>query len=156
MTNVLIAVVPMVIILATPMGNKEISFGNVTTPQITINQEVIQGEELPPTTVLEGEIETISTKAVPELVEEVKSNRWNVTLTKSEIILLAKITFLEAGNQSDKGQQAVVEVILNRIYSDKFPNTLQSVLSQKNQFSTWKNRNIAKATDRVMRTYIKS
>ena len=60
---------------------------------------------------------------------------------------------LESGNQSDKGQQAVVEVIFNRIYSDEWPDTLYDVLSQKRQFSTWKNRNSKRAipTEQVKR-----
>lgn len=73
------------------------------------------------------------------------SNRWNILLSKSEKDLLARIVMLESANQSDEGQQAVVEVIMNRIYSDKFPDTLYGVLSQKNQFSTWKNRNSKRA-----------
>lgn len=80
-------------------------------------------------------------------------NRWDITLNESEKDLLSRIVMLESGNQSDEGQQAVVEVILNRIYSEEWPNTLYDVLSQKNQFSTWKNRNSKRAipTDQVKR-----
>lgn len=80
-------------------------------------------------------------------------NRWNILLNESEKDLLARIVMLESGNQSDKGQQAVVEVIFNRIYSDEWPDTLYDVLSQKRQFSTWKNRNSKRAipTEQVKR-----
>jgi hypothetical protein len=75
-------------------------------------------------------------------------NRWGINLTNDEIDLLAKIIWLESQGETDKGQQAVVEVVLNRMLSLDYPDTLYEILSQKNQFSTWKNRNIAKPTDK--------
>ena len=63
------------------------------------------------------------------------------TLTDDEKYLIYQITFLEAGNQSMEGQRAVVEVILNRVLSDKYPNTVERVLSQSGQFVTWSYRN---------------
>lgn len=71
--------------------------------------------------------------------------------------MIARITMLEAGGESDRGQQAVIEVICNRIYSSEFPDTVYEVLSQNNhgveQFVTWKNRNIpaAEPSERVKR-----
>lgn len=62
-------------------------------------------------------------------------------LTENEKDLIARITFREAGNQSEEGQRAVVEVILNRLNSDRWPNTVEGVLSQNRQFSTWAGRN---------------
>lgn len=59
------------------------------------------------------------------------------TLTDDEKYLIYQITFLEAGNQSMEGQRAVVEVILNRVLSDEYPNTVEGVLSQSGQFTTW-------------------
>ena len=87
-----------------------------------------------------GETETPSTY----------QNRWNITLTQEEIDLLAKIVWLESGGEPAEGQEAVVEVIFNRIASDKYPNTLYDVLSQKNpvQFCSWKNRDIARPTEK--------
>lgn len=55
--------------------------------------------------------------------------------------LICRITFREAGNQGAEGQRAVIEVILNRVMSDKWPNTVYDVLSQSGQFSTWAGRN---------------
>lgn len=57
-------------------------------------------------------------------------------ITESERELLAKATYLEAGNQSMTGQRAVVEVILNRVMDDKFPDTIEEVLYQPGQFTT--------------------
>lgn len=82
--------------------------------------------------------------------EETNQNRWNISLTEEEIDLLAKIVWLESCGEPEEGQEAVVEVIFNRMASDKYPNTLYDVLSQKNpvQFCSWKNRDIAKPTEK--------
>lgn len=55
--------------------------------------------------------------------------------------LLAAVVFLEAGNQSAEGQQAVVEVVFNRVLHSAFPDTVHDVLHQGEgsdvpQFST--------------------
>lgn len=65
----------------------------------------------------------------------------NVTMTDEERDELARIVYLEAGNQSAKGQQAVVEVVLNRVVSEDFPNTVHDVIHDDGgigvvQFST--------------------
>ena len=63
-------------------------------------------------------------------------------LTEDEKYLIYQITYLEAGNQSLEGQRAVIEVILNRLLSEQYPDTIYDVLSQPGQFATWKNRNL--------------
>ena len=89
--------------------------------------------------------------------KEAPQNRWGIQLDEIELDMIARITMLEAGAEPDRGQQAVVEVILNRMYSDRFPDTVYEVLSQKDngcsQFVTWKNRNMdaAKPSERVRR-----
>ena len=64
-----------------------------------------------------------------------------ITHTDDEKILLAAILWAEANNQPDSGKEACVEVVLNRILSDDWPDDLVSVLSQRGQFATWKYRN---------------
>lgn len=64
-----------------------------------------------------------------------------ITLTDDEKSLLAAILWAEANNQPDSGKEACVEVVLNRILSDDWPDDLVSVLSQRGQFATWKYRN---------------
>lgn len=48
--------------------------------------------------------------------------------------LLACIVYHEARGESLTGQRMVVEVILNRVLSEKFPDTIREVVYQKNQF----------------------
>lgn len=82
--------------------------------------------------------------------EETYQNRWNISLTEEEIDLLAKIVWLESCGEPQEGQEAVVEVIFNRMVSEQYPDTLYDVLGQKNpvQFCSWKNRDIAKPTEK--------
>ncbi|MBR5329320.1 MAG: LysM peptidoglycan-binding domain-containing protein [Firmicutes bacterium] len=59
----------------------------------------------------------------------------NSALSNTEIQLMAKMIHAEARGESYRGQVAVGAVIMNRIKSNLFPNTLNGVLYQKNQFS---------------------
>lgn len=52
----------------------------------------------------------------------------NIDMTDEELQELAAIVFLEAGNQSAEGQQAVVEVVFNRVLHSGFPDTVHDVL----------------------------
>lgn len=49
--------------------------------------------------------------------------------------LLAKLVTAEAKGESLNGKIAVAEVVLNRVESSKFPDTLKGVIYQGNQFS---------------------
>ena len=73
-------------------------------------------------------------------------NRWGITLTADEIELVSRIVQLECGHDIKESKYATIETIFNRMFDPRYPNTVEEVLSQKGQFSTWKNRNIAKAT----------
>ena len=82
----------------------------------------------------------LSDEEVPKIM-----NRWGVNLSDEEFDILCRIVMLESGNQSDLGQQAVTEVILNRVLHPYYPNDVIGVLSHVDcgyrQFSTWKLRN---------------
>lgn len=56
-------------------------------------------------------------------------------MTGNDREILARLVRLEAEDQSLEGQMAVVEVVFNRMLSDEFPDTLEEVIYQKNQFS---------------------
>ena len=51
--------------------------------------------------------------------------------------LIALCVEAEAGNQSLDGKRLVADVILNRVESERFPNTVEEVISQKYQFTTY-------------------
>lgn len=56
-------------------------------------------------------------------------------LSGTELYLLAKMIHAEARGESHLGRVAVGAVILNRVQSSAFPNTLEGVLYQRNQFT---------------------
>ena len=57
-----------------------------------------------------------------------------IELTWEEQQLLAKLIWLEARGESAKGQQAVAEVVLNRLLSQDYPDTLREVIYEEEQF----------------------
>ncbi|WP_034487149.1 cell wall hydrolase [Butyrivibrio fibrisolvens] len=61
---------------------------------------------------------------------------YDYEFTMEEIVLMANVVYREARG-SFNGQVAVAEVIMNRVKSPAYPNTIKGVLSQKNQFSTY-------------------
>ena len=58
-----------------------------------------------------------------------------VEVSDAEIELLAKVIMAEAGGESYDGMLAVGTVVMNRVESPDFPDTVKGVLKQKNQFA---------------------
>ena len=64
-----------------------------------------------------------------------ESNRYmGITLTEAERDLLAKVVWVEAQGECFEGQQAIAEVVLNRLVSGDFPDTITEVIYEKGQF----------------------
>lgn len=55
--------------------------------------------------------------------------------TSSSQYLLARLVYAEARGETYKGKVAVAAVVLNRVDSAKFPNTISGVIYQKNAFA---------------------
>ncbi|OCL26170.1 cell wall hydrolase [Orenia metallireducens] len=73
--------------------------------------------------------------------KDVARSNWNISrepmdYTDDELTWLARAVHAEARGEPFEGQVAVASVILNRVRSTKFPNTIYSVIHQKNQFSS--------------------
>lgn len=58
---------------------------------------------------------------------------------KSELRLMASIINCEAGGESFQGKLAVGIVVMNRVKSKAFPNTIRKVIYQRGQFSPVRN-----------------
>lgn len=54
---------------------------------------------------------------------------------QSDVALLAALIFCEAGNQPYDGKVAVGAVVMNRMNSSRYPNTLEGVIYQRGQFT---------------------
>ena len=79
----------------------------------------------------------------------INSNRWGLELSDDDIDLLYRICYHEANNQSDNGVQAVAEVVLNRVSSNKFPNTVKGVLFAPRQFCSEKELRKTPSSERI-------
>lgn len=58
----------------------------------------------------------------------------DIELTKEEKQLLASVIWIEARGEPFDGQQAIAEVVFNRMSADNYPNKLKSILYADNQF----------------------
>ena len=72
-----------------------------------------------------------------------KTYKYN--LSDADKIALQKVALAEAKCDGVKGMALVMKVILNRLDSPKFPNTVMGIITQKNQFTTYYNGNYNKA-----------
>lgn len=66
----------------------------------------------------------------------------DVAYDEETLLWLSRIIYCESGNQSLEGKIAVGNVVMNRVNSDRFPNTVYDVIFQKNQFSPASSRSI--------------
>lgn len=62
----------------------------------------------------------------------------------ADIDLLERCVQAEAGNQGLTGKRLVAAVILNRVESEKFPNTISEVINAPGQFAVVWNKSIDK------------
>ena len=59
----------------------------------------------------------------------------SIDVSADDLNLLAAIIYCEAGNQSREGKVAVGAVVMNRVASSLFPNTIYDVIYQSGQFT---------------------
>lgn len=67
---------------------------------------------------------------------EVECRYPGVELTNEEIDLLARMVWVEARGETDKGQQAVAEVVLNRLVAEGFSDNIRDIVYSHNQFKS--------------------
>ena len=68
-------------------------------------------------------------------IEQEKNSKTVINATENELDMLAKIIYAEARGESYNGKVAVGAVIMNRIKSSKYPNTIRDVIFAPKQFS---------------------
>lgn len=94
--------------------------------------------------------EAIRARMMTESVSTIEEDISNVIEVESEKkYLLARLVYAEAGSESDEHQQAVASVVLNRMNSDKFPDSIDEVIYQRNplQYACIEDGNIDKIPD---------
>lgn len=102
------------------------------------NEVTAQEEEL---AQIKDNIEELQKKLAEELAmsQAAANAEWRdisqVEFSEDDVTLLANLIYCEARGESYDGKLAVASVVVNRILSSKFPNTMAGVIYQKNQFA---------------------
>lgn len=90
-----------------------------------------------PVVIEEPPKEEIAVASVP--VEEVKKPELDIT--EEEIELIAMVTMAEAEAEPELGQRLVIDTILNRVDGEHWPDTIEEVIYQPNQYTCmWNGR----------------
>lgn len=119
----------------------EISTASGVTARVT---EVIQ-QNMTQYQSMQGSYEVNTMKPTttkePEITKEPVIETANNSLIQSkdwdanDSYLLAKIAMAEAEGEDVEGKALVILVVLNRVWTDEFPDTIHDVIYQKSQFS---------------------
>lgn len=101
-----------------------------TTPQ-AITETVPAAESRP---MLATPTATITSTTEPDSTYDslIKSRDWD----GDDSLMLMKIAMAEAEGESTEGKALVMLVVLNRVWTEEFPNTIEEVIFQPRQFST--------------------
>ena len=79
-----------------------------------------------------------------EQVKEKEQEKSAVSISNEELDLLERLVEAEAKGESYEGKVAVATVVLNRVGSSQFPDSITKVINQKNAFSPVQNGEINK------------
>lgn len=70
----------------------------------------------------------------------------DVFYDENDLFWLSRVVFAESGSEPLLGKMGVAIVVINRVENPRYPDTILGVLSQANQFSTYKNGALADRT----------
>ena len=73
--------------------------------------------------------------AIPLVASVVEAGKRKTTLTEEELLLMQKVVSAESRGESPEAQYTVACVILNRMESSIFPDSLEEVVRQSGQFT---------------------
>ncbi|WP_392486048.1 cell wall hydrolase [Haloimpatiens sp. FM7315] len=76
-------------------------------------------------------------------------NKKTYYISSEEVYLMAQVVYGESRGEPYDGKVAVASVILNRVVSGKFPDTVEGVVKQKNAFSCLSNGKITVKPDKA-------
>ena len=80
-------------------------------------------------------MEVIKAREIEEAEKKRTANRGALPASADEARLLGALIYCEAGNQSYEGMVAVGAVVMNRVRSGAYPNTIHSVIYASGQFT---------------------
>ena len=86
-------------------------------------------------------------------VVKTKSKGKGMTVSEKNLMYLACIVYAESGSEPYKGKLAVANVVLNRVKSKKYPNSIYGVISQRGQFGPFRNGSLKRAINKYKKGY---
>jgi spore germination cell wall hydrolase CwlJ-like protein len=115
---------------------------NHATIEVQVKAEVTQPE-------VEVEVETSdpNDRRAEATYEPPKEEKERFGYSESELDLLARLVRAEAQTEPFEGKVAVARVVINRVDSSQFPDTIKEVIYQKGQFQPVSNGEINKPAD---------
>ncbi len=99
--------------------------GYVNTDYINVRFHIDEGESM----------EVIRAREREEAERKRNANRGAVAADADELRLLGALIYCEAGNQSYEGMVGVGAVVMNRVKSGAYPNTIHAVIYASGQFT---------------------
>ena len=117
--------------------------GYINTAYINISLHIDEGETVEAVKMRQAIEEEMKRKAAEEEAARLaaefdktrKQNRGAVSADADELRLLGALIYCEAGNQTYEGMVAVGAVVMNRVKSPAYPNTIYSVIYASGQFT---------------------
>ena len=99
--------------------------GYINTDYVNVEFHIDEGETM----------DVIKVREREEAERKRKANRGAVAADADELRLLGALIYCEAGNQSYEGMVGVGAVVMNRVRSGAYPNTIHSVIYASGQFT---------------------
>ena len=109
-------------------------------------EETSKKETKKETTKTKKEVKKETTKETKKVESsKKKAEKEEQKYTKAELRLLSALIFCEAGSEPYAGKLGVGIVVMNRVESKLFPNTMKDVVYQKYQFGPARNGSLNRA-----------
>lgn len=86
-------------------------------------------------------------KSTKDIAKKAKKKAKKKKYTASELRYMTAIIYCEARGESYQGKKAVGIVVMNRVRSTKFPDTIKKVIYQSGQFAPVRNGSLNRALD---------
>lgn len=125
-------------ILHTPVKALAAEFIETPEPQLLVLEKTVK-EYVSVPQLVTVEIPVVVEKQIAverPIIAQEGAERWKgIDITSEDIELLACLAWREARGEKLLGMRLVVEVVLNRVLSEHFPDTIYDVLYQPGQFA---------------------
>ncbi len=86
-----------------------------------------------------GDVVPTPVQTVQQECTSISDTEQEPIYTEQDVAALARIIYWEARGESEQGRLAVANVVLNRVRDEKWPDTIEKVIAQKNQFTPYNN-----------------